>query len=84
MPGKIFAGPYFSGLRGYVDTAFHVCINVQRYCPVPACIYIPSDKERAGSGKAAAYTGFLLGICTDEPASGIALEYGTGAVSKKE
>lgn len=28
-------------------------------------IYIPSDRERAGSGEAAAYTGLLLGICTD-------------------
>lgn len=84
MPGEIFAGPYFSGLRGYVDTAFHVCVNVQRYCAVPTCIYIPFDKERASFGEAAAYTGFLLGICTDEPASRTALEYGTGVVSKKE
>lgn len=28
----------------------HVCVNVQRHCPVPACICIPSDRERAGSG----------------------------------
>ena len=74
--GQIYLFPDSADDSGTADTGLHAGLHGKWHPAFPLRVCVPAYQRLCRSGADRAYAWRLLGICTDVPASGTALEHG--------